>query len=71
MCSFFYPKYGQGLGAYVVYHNNSIIHLNSFTGLPRVKKGVQMGIVSIWFAGMWCIWKARNTSIFFRIKRED
>lgn len=62
-CAFFskiLTSVANWLGVSVVYHNISSVHLNSFVGLMRGNKGIELGLRTISFTCLWSIWKARN-----------
>lgn len=43
---------------------NECTHLDVFTDVVQKTKGTEEGIRTIWFACIWCIWKARNAKVF-------
>ncbi|GAU44678.1 hypothetical protein TSUD_243750 [Trifolium subterraneum] len=52
------------LGVSTVFHNEGLSHLEQFEGLTGIGRVFVDRVSVIWFASIWCIWKARNDKVF-------
>ncbi|XP_058768054.1 uncharacterized protein LOC131641768 [Vicia villosa] len=54
----------QWLGVKIAMQRDGWQHLEQFEGLISRDKTISTKLTVIWFACIWCIWKARNEKIF-------